>query len=95
MHPRVRQRPSYRGARVPAAKPSARSWTRAPPPGHYDRSVPECLFCGIAAGEIPATVVLDGKRDHRLPGRQPAGATHVLVIPRDHYPNVAALAERR
>ena len=60
--------------------------------GHYDRSVPECLFCGIAAGEIPATVVLDGKRVLAFRDVNPQASTHVLVIPRDHYPNVAALA---
>ena len=63
-----------------------------PPPGRYDRTVPECLFCGIAAGEIPATVVLDGKRVIAFRDVNPQASTHVLVIPRDHYPNVAALA---
>jgi histidine triad (HIT) family protein len=61
-------------------------------PGRYDRTVPECLFCGIAAGEIPATVVLDGKRVLAFRDVNPQASTHVLVIPRDHYPNVAALA---
>lgn len=60
--------------------------------GHYDRTVPECLFCGIAAGEIQATVVRDGKRVLAFRDLNPQAATHVLVIPRDHYPNVAALA---
>ncbi|MGA9834473.1 MAG: histidine triad nucleotide-binding protein [Trebonia sp.] len=54
--------------------------------------MPECLFCGIAAGEIPATVVLDGKRIIAFRDVNPQASTHVLVIPRDHYPNVAALA---
>jgi histidine triad (HIT) family protein len=63
-----------------------------PPPGRYDRTVPECLFCGIAAGEIPATVVLDGKRVLAFRDVNPQASTHVLVIPRDHYPNAAALA---
>lgn len=54
--------------------------------------MPECLFCGIAAGEIPATVVLDGKRVIAFRDVNPQASTHVLVIPRDHYPNVAALA---
>ena len=62
------------------------------PPGRYDRTVPECLFCGIAAGEIPATVVLDGKRVLAFRDVNPQASTHVLVISRDHYPNVAALA---
>jgi histidine triad (HIT) family protein len=65
---------------------------RIPSPGHYDRSVPGCLFCGIAGGEVPATLVLDGKRFIAFRDVDPQAPTHVLVIPRDHYPNVAALA---
>jgi histidine triad (HIT) family protein len=61
-------------------------------PGHYDRGVPECLFCGIAAGAIPATMVLDGKRVVAFRDISPQAPTHVLVVPRDHYPDVAALA---
>jgi histidine triad (HIT) family protein len=62
------------------------------PQGHYDRAVPDCLFCGIAAGEIPATIVLDGKRTLAFRDVSPQAPTHVLVIPRDHFPDVAALA---
>jgi histidine triad (HIT) family protein len=61
--------------------------------GHYDRDVPDCLFCGIAAGDIPATIVLDGKRTLAFRDISPQAPSHVLVIPRDHYPDVAALAE--
>jgi histidine triad (HIT) family protein len=60
--------------------------------GHYDRAVPDCLFCGIAAGQIPATIVLDGKRALAFRDINPQAPAHVLVIPRDHYPDVAALA---
>jgi histidine triad (HIT) family protein len=62
-------------------------------PGHYDRDVPDCLFCGIAAGDIPATIVLDGKRIIAFRDINPQAPTHILVIPRDHYPDVAALAD--
>ena len=55
--------------------------------------VPDCLFCGIAAGQIPATIVLDGKRTLAFRDINPQAPTHVLVIPRDHYQDVAALAE--
>ena len=55
--------------------------------------VPDCLFCGIAAGQIPATIVLDGKRTLAFRDINPQAPTHVLVIPRDHYDDVAALAE--
>jgi histidine triad (HIT) family protein len=51
------------------------------------------LFCGIAAGEIPATIVLDGKRVIAFRDISPAAPTHVLVIPRDHYRDAAALAD--
>jgi histidine triad (HIT) family protein len=54
--------------------------------------VPDCLFCGIAAGQIPATIVLDGKRTLAFRDINPQAPTHVLVIPRDHYADVAALA---
>jgi histidine triad (HIT) family protein len=50
------------------------------------------LFCGIAAGQIQATIVLDGKRVLAFRDISPQAPTHVLVIPRDHYPDVAALA---
>jgi histidine triad (HIT) family protein len=54
--------------------------------------VPDCVFCGIAAGQIPATIVLDGKRTIAFRDINPQAPTHVLVIPRDHYADVAALA---
>jgi histidine triad (HIT) family protein len=60
--------------------------------GHYDRDVPDCLFCGIAAGQIPATIVLEGKRTIAFRDVNPQAPTHVLVVPRDHYPDAAALA---
>jgi histidine triad (HIT) family protein len=50
------------------------------------------LFCGIAAGQIPATIVLDEKRIVAFRDINPQAPTHVLVVPRDHFPDVAALA---
>jgi histidine triad (HIT) family protein len=54
--------------------------------------VPECLFCGISAGEIPATIVLDGSRTLAFRDINPQAPTHVLVITKAHYPNLATLA---
>jgi histidine triad (HIT) family protein len=50
------------------------------------------LFCGIVAAEIPATRVFEN--DHVLAFRDinPQAPTHVLVIPKEHFPDVAALA---
>ncbi len=52
----------------------------------------ECLFCAIVAGEIPATTVLETDRILAFRDINPKAPTHVLVIPKAHYPDVAALA---
>jgi histidine triad (HIT) family protein len=52
----------------------------------------DCLFCRIVAGEIPATVVRESERTLAFRDVAPQAPTHVLVVPKDHYPNVAALA---
>jgi len=54
--------------------------------------VAECLFCAIVAGEIPATKVLETDRILAFRDINPQAPTHVLVIPKAHYPDVAALA---
>jgi histidine triad (HIT) family protein len=60
--------------------------------GYYDRDVPDCLFCGIAAGDVPATKVLVSDRTIAFRDISPQAPTHVLVIPREHFPDVASLA---
>ena len=52
----------------------------------------ECLFCAIVAGEIPATTVLETDRILAFRDINPQAPTHVLVIAKAHYPDVAALA---
>ena len=52
----------------------------------------ECLFCGIAAGEIPATRVAETDRVLAFRDINPQAPTHVLVISKAHYPDVATLA---
>jgi histidine triad (HIT) family protein len=54
--------------------------------------VADCLFCAIVAGEIPATKVLETDRILAFRDINPQAPTHVLVIPKTHYPDVAALA---
>jgi histidine triad (HIT) family protein len=54
--------------------------------------VADCLFCAIAAGEIPATRVAETDRVMAFRDINPQAPTHVLVISKAHYPNVAALA---
>ena len=54
---------------------------------------PECLFCKIVAGDIPATVVHETDTTLAFRDLDPQAPTHVLVVPRSHYPDAAALAE--
>jgi histidine triad (HIT) family protein len=56
-------------------------------------SDPDCLFCKIVAGDISATIVHESETTVAFRDLNPQAPTHVLVIPRSHYPNAAALAE--
>jgi histidine triad (HIT) family protein len=51
----------------------------------------DCLFCRIAAGEIPATVVHEDEHVLAFRDISPQAPTHVVVIPRAHYADVAEL----
>jgi histidine triad (HIT) family protein len=44
----------------------------------------DCLFCRIAAGEIPAKVVAQDDRFVAFHDIAPQAPTHILVIPRKH-----------
>ena len=52
----------------------------------------DCLFCKIAAGAIPATVVRTTERTVAFRDINPQAPVHVLVIPKEHYEDLAALA---
>ena len=52
----------------------------------------ECLFCRIVSGGVPASRVLESPRTMSFRDISPEAPTHVLVIPKDHYPDLAALA---
>lgn len=52
----------------------------------------DCLFCKIVAGEVPATVVRETETTLAFRDINPQAPTHVLVIPKAHYPDAAGLA---
>jgi histidine triad (HIT) family protein len=52
----------------------------------------DCLFCKIVAGEVPATVVRETETTVAFRDINPLAPTHVLVIPKAHHPDAAALA---
>lgn len=55
---------------------------------------PKCLFCRVAAGEIPAEIVFE--TDHVVAFRdiQPKAPTHILLIPREHIVSLDELEPR-
>ncbi|HYF72762.1 MAG TPA: HIT domain-containing protein [Nocardioides sp.] len=52
----------------------------------------DCLFCKIVAGEIPGEVVHVTERTVAFRDVNPQAPTHVLVVPKDHHRDAAALA---
>lgn len=53
---------------------------------------PDCLFCRIVAGEIPAEIVQETEHTVAFRDINPQAPIHVLVIPRIHEPDIGALA---
>lgn len=53
----------------------------------------DCLFCGIVTGDIPAVLVSESTRTLAFRDINPQAPTHVLVIPKDHYPDLASLVQ--
>lgn len=55
-------------------------------------TAPDCLFCGIVAGSVPATLVAQTPTVVAFRDIDPRAPLHVLVVPRDHHADVAQLA---
>lgn len=53
---------------------------------------PDCLFCKIVAGEIPAEIVREDDTTVAFRDVNPQAPTHVLVVTRSHHENAAAVA---
>lgn len=52
-----------------------------------------CIFCKIASGEIPATIVHQDEHVVAFRDLNPQAPTHVLVIPRRHVATLNDLAD--
>lgn len=59
---------------------------------HDPLTAPDCVFCRIVAGEIPADVVAATDAAIAFRDIDPRAPMHVLVVPRDHHADVAQLA---
>jgi histidine triad (HIT) family protein len=52
---------------------------------------PECIFCKIATGDMPATIVDEDERTIAFMDIAPATRGHALVIPRAHAPDLLSV----
>ncbi|HEY3424141.1 MAG TPA: histidine triad nucleotide-binding protein [Negativicutes bacterium] len=52
----------------------------------------DCIFCKIAAKEIPAVAVYEDEHLLAFPDINPAAPVHVLVIPKKHITNLLEIA---
>ncbi len=50
-----------------------------------------CLFCKIVTGDVPASIVRETANTLAFRDINPQSPTHVLVIPKAHHENVAAM----
>jgi histidine triad (HIT) family protein len=53
----------------------------------------ECIFCKIAAGQIPSMTVYSDGEFHAFRDIHPLAPTHVLVIPRRHIAKITDATE--
>jgi histidine triad (HIT) family protein len=52
---------------------------------------PDCIFCKIVAGELPATIVDRDEHTVAFMDINPATRGHTLVIPRAHTPDLLSI----
>jgi histidine triad (HIT) family protein len=52
---------------------------------------PECIFCQIVAGEVPATIIDEDERTVAFMDLSPATRGHALVIPREHATDLLSI----
>ena len=55
--------------------------------------VDDCIFCKIAAGEIPSTRVFEDDVCVAFNDLSPQAPTHILIIPRDHVDSLDKAGE--
>ena len=53
----------------------------------------DCMFCKVAAGEIPSKKVYEDEQVFAFYDIDPQAPTHFLVIPKVHFASVAEVTE--
>ena len=52
-----------------------------------------CIFCKIAAGEIPSATIYEDDDFRVILDIEPASKGHALILPKEHYANLYELPE--
>lgn len=53
----------------------------------------ECIFCKIAAGEIPSKTIYENEQFRVIMDISPATKGHALILPKEHYANLYEIPE--
>jgi histidine triad (HIT) family protein len=56
--------------------------------------MPDCLFCQIVAGKIPAKIVHQDEDTVAFTDINPQAPFHLLVVPREHIPSLNDLTPK-
>ena len=54
--------------------------------------MPDCIFCSIVSGDIPADRVYEDETTVAFRDTNPQAPVHVLVVPREHFADLPDLA---
>lgn len=54
---------------------------------------PNCIFCKIAAGEIPSATLYEDADFRVIMDISPASKGHALILPKEHYANLYELPD--
>lgn len=52
-----------------------------------------CIFCKIAAGDIPSATIYEDNDFRVILDIEPASKGHVLILPKEHYANLYELSD--
>ncbi|WP_411965124.1 HIT family protein [Haloferax sp. YSMS24] len=55
--------------------------------------MPDCIFCAIAAGDIPGRIVHETEHSLAFLDVNPLAPGHTLVVPKDHYARLDELSD--
>lgn len=53
----------------------------------------DCIFCKIAAGEIPSKTIYEDEQFRVILDISPAAKGHALILPKEHYANLYEIPE--